>query len=122
MKMIGYVKPSAASWWANSTPEMSPSWMSTTRQVALLVEAQVRNVSAESKVSAPYPYADNRLAIAARISGSSSTTAIIFVTICHDIPRLRATTCHFDPHPEVGVDVPFGLMRFLCGLRSAKAD
>ena len=44
------------------------------------------------------------------------------VTICHDIPRLRATTCHFDPHPEVGVDVQFGLMRFLCELRSAKAD
>jgi hypothetical protein len=45
----------------------------------LLVEAQVRNVSAESKVSGQYPAADNRLAIAARISGSSSTTATVFL-------------------------------------------
>src|SRR5262245_34420178 len=62
-------------------PEISPSSISTTRQVALLVEAQVRNVSAESKVSGEYPAADNRLAIAARISGSSSTTATVFLPV-----------------------------------------
>ena len=68
MKMNGYVKPSRGEFVSQfrhlkcRQAEIRP-----TRQVALLVEAQVRNVSAESKVSAPYPYADSKLAIAARI-------------------------------------------------------
>src|SRR4249919_3962988 len=49
-----------------------------TRQQALQVEAQVRNVSAESYVSARYPTASSKVASDARISGSSSMTATIF--------------------------------------------
>ena len=48
IKIIGHFRPSADNWWANSTPVMSPRFISMTRQQALQVEAQMRNVSAES--------------------------------------------------------------------------
>ena len=78
IKMMGNLKPSAANWRANSTPVMSPRWISTMRQNARHVEARAINVSAESKVSTSYPCADKSASRDPRISGSSSTTAMIF--------------------------------------------
>jgi predicted RNase H-like nuclease len=39
------------------------------------------------------------------------------MTVGHYFTKLYATTCHFDPHPEVGVDVPIGLYDFCAGER-----
>ena len=75
----------------------------------MLVEAQVRNVSAEFEgfraVSICRQQACHRGAHLWIVIDDRYN----FVTVRHDIPKLRATTCHFDPHPEVGVDVPIGL-------------
>jgi hypothetical protein len=52
MNIIGNLNPSAANRHARSMPQISPSWISTTRQIALQREAQLRNVLAESNVQA----------------------------------------------------------------------
>jgi hypothetical protein len=34
MNIVGNIKPLADRWWLNSTPEMSPNWISTSRHEA----------------------------------------------------------------------------------------
>ena len=79
MKMMGKAKPVAARWRPKSTPEMSPSWMSTTRHDASVVIAARTNSSADAYVSVTYPNTESMLSNAWRIPGSSSMIATTFL-------------------------------------------
>src|SRR4051812_27793859 len=76
MNMMGKENPAALSWRPSSTPEVSPSCISTTRHSASLAAAAARKSLADPNVSVRYPEAYNSDATALLTSGLFSTTAI----------------------------------------------
>jgi len=86
MNMMGNSKPVAERCWPNSTPEMSPSWMSTTRHDASVVIAARTNSSADAYTSVRYPNPESKFCRAVRIPASSSMIAITFRFVAIDLP------------------------------------
>jgi hypothetical protein len=83
---MGNSKPVAERCWPNSTPEMSPSWMSTTRHDASVVIAARTNSSADAYTSVRYPNPESKFCRAVRIPASSSMIAITFRFVAIDLP------------------------------------